>query len=184
METDDLAERPPSEEPRIIALGTVLCEAISAGYWSDALLFHQMATKIIWVYLHHGTFLQIGLGCLYLAMVAMTRFSDISFGRKLHAIGFQLLRRFNDPFTLGRGLCLSYLFLDHLLSPIRDHMGELEESVDHTLASGDKIVYLVSISSLASGRLFLGSNMADLEFPFVPMGRKISEIGLGTSVAA
>lgn len=163
METDDLAGRPPSEEPRIIALGTVLCEAISAGYWSDALLFHQMATKIIWVYLHHGTFLQIGLGCLYLAMVAMTRFSDISFGRKLHAIGFQLLRRFNDPFTLGRGLCLSYLFLDHLLSPIRDHMGELEESVDHTLASGDKIVYLVSISSLASGRLFLGSNMADLE---------------------
>lgn len=163
METDDLAERPLSEDPRITALGTVLCEALSAGYWSDALLFHQMATKMIWVYLHHGTFVQIGLGCLYLAMIAMSRFSDISFGMKLHTIGFQLLRRFNESFTLGRGLCLSYLFLDHLLSPIRDHMAELEESVDHTLASGDKIVYLVSISSLANARLFLGSNMADLE---------------------
>ena len=163
MDTDDFVARPPSKEPRIIALGTVLCEAIGAGYWSDALLFHQMATKIIWVYLHHGTFLQIGIGCLYLAMVAMSRFSDVSFGRKLHTIGFQLLRRFNDSFTLGRGLCLSYLFLDHYLSPIKEHMRELEESVDHTLASGDKIVYLVSISSLASARLFLGYNMADLE---------------------
>lgn len=163
MESDDLTARPPSEEPRIIALGTVLCEAISAGYWSDGLLFHQMATKIIWVYLHHGTFVQIGLGCLYLAMVAVTRFSDIPFGRKLHTIGFQLLRRYNESFTLGRGLCLSYLFLDHLLSPIREHMAGLEESVDHTLASGDKIVYLVAISGLASARLLLGSNMADLE---------------------
>jgi len=162
MESDDLAARPPSQESRIIALGTVLFEAVSAGYWSDGLLFHQMATKIIWVYLHHGTFVQIGLGCLYLAMVAVTRFSDIPFGRKLHTIGFQLLRRY-ESFTLGRGLCLSYLFLDHLLSPIREHMAGLEESVDHTLASGDKIVYLVAISSLASARLFLGSNMADLE---------------------
>ena len=163
MEVDDIVKKPISNDPRIIAMGTVLAEAISAGYWSDALLFHQMVLKMIKVYLNHGSFVQIGVGYLYLAMIAMSRFSQNSFGHKLHTIGYQMLRRFNDTYTLGRGLTLSYLFLSHLLTPIRDHMIDLEESVDMTLASGDKIVYIIAIGGLAGARLFLGGNMADIE---------------------
>ena len=163
MEINELVEMPLSKDPRIIAMGTVLSEAISAGYWSDALLFHQMAVKIIWVYLNHGTFVQIGAGFLYLAMVSMSRFSDIPLGHKLHTTGMQLLRRFNDPYTLGRGLTLSYLFLAHYLTPIGDHVMDLEEALDYTLVSGDKIVSLLTISCLACSRLFMGFDMADLE---------------------
>ncbi|MCJ1477411.1 hypothetical protein MMC13_006082 [Lambiella insularis] len=163
MEINELVEKPLSEDPRIIAMGTVLSEAISAGYWSDSLLFHQMAVKIVYLYIHHGTFVQIGAGCLYLAMVAMTRFSDMVYGHKLHLIGLRLLRQFNDPYTLGRGLTLSYLFVAHYLTPIRDHVMDLEEALDCTLASGDKIVSLITVSCLASSRLFMGEDMADIE---------------------
>ncbi|MCJ1398047.1 hypothetical protein MMC11_001244 [Xylographa trunciseda] len=163
MEIVELVEKPLSQDPRIIAMGTVLSEAISAGYWSDSLLFHQMATKLVWVYLNHGTFVQIGAGFLYLAMVAMSRFSDMSFGHKLHTTGIRLLRRFNDPYTLGRGLTLSYLFVSHYLTPIGDHVMDLEEALDYTLASGDKIVSLLTIGCLAGSRLFMGFDMADLE---------------------
>ncbi|MCJ1382478.1 hypothetical protein MMC17_005591 [Xylographa soralifera] len=163
MEIIELVEKPLSQDRRIIAMGTVLAEAISAGYWSDALLFHQMAAKLVWVYLNHGTFVQIGAGFLYLAMVAISRFSDMQFGHKLHTTGMQLLRRFNDPYTLGRGLTLSYLMVSHYLTPIGEHVMDLEEALDYTLASGDKIVSLLTVGCLAGSRLFLGFDMADIE---------------------
>ena len=163
MEIIELVEKPLSQDRRIIVMGTVLAEAISAGYWSDALLFHQMAAKLVWVYLNHGTFVQIGAGFLYLAMVAISRFTDMQFGHKLHTTGMQLLRRFNDPYTLGRGLTLSYLMVSHYLTPIGDHVMELEEALDYTIASGDKIVSLLTVGCLAGSRLFMGFDMGDLE---------------------
>ena len=163
MKDEDLVEKPLSGDRRIIAMGTVLAETISAGYWSDALLFHQLVVKNVQVYLEHGTFAEIGLGCIYLAMIAMSRFSDMPYGKKLHAIGMQLLRRFNDSYALGRGLTLSYLFVSHYLTPIRDHVMDLEEALEFTLTSGDKIVFLLTVGCIASSRLFLGFDMADLE---------------------
>lgn len=163
MEISELVDKSLGEDPRISAMGKVLAEAISAGYWSDSLLFYQMATKIVYLYIHHGTFVEIGAGCLYLAMVAVTRFSDMGHAHKLHTIGLRLLRQFNDPYTLGRGLTISSMFVAHYLSPMRDHIMDLEEALDCTLASGDKIVSLITVSCLASSRLFMGEDMIDIE---------------------
>ena len=122
-----------------------------------------MLIKMISVYLDHGTFVQVGLGFSHFATIGMSRFADMAFGLRMYSAGLQLLRRFNDPYTLGRGLTTSTLFVAHLVTPIRDHLATLVEAIDHTLAAGDKILFLIAIGSLAISRLYLGFDMAEIE---------------------
>ena len=159
----DLVEKPLSTDPSKIAMGAVLIEALSAAFWSDTLLFYQLAVKMIEVHIHQETFLQSGLGCCYLSMAGISRFSDIGFGLKMYDTGIKLLRRFEDPYTMGRGLVLSSMFITHLLNPIRNDLSTLEEAIDYTLISGDKIVFLIAVGMLAASRLSLGFDMCDIE---------------------
>ena len=109
------------------------------------------------------TFSQVGLGFSYFALVCISRSDDSSFGLQMHDLSKQLLSQHGDPYTLGRGLALSALFIAHLCSPIRDHFESLEEAIDQSLVSGDKHVYLLSVGSIALRRLYIGDNMADIE---------------------
>ena len=122
-----------------------------------------MLNKMIKVYLQYGAFTQIGFGFCYFATVGMSRFQDLAFGHRMYSAGLQMLRRFNDPYTLGRGLTISILFVTHLIMPIRDHLVLLEQAVDYTLAAGDKVFFLISIGALSISRLYLGADMAQVE---------------------
>lgn len=112
---------------------------------------------------HPNTFLQVGLGFGYFTLVCICRTGDLAFGLQMHNLSKQLLAQHGDPYTLGRGLALSALFVEHLFTPIREHIDTLEEAIDHSLVSGDKHVYLLSVGSIALRRLYLGDNMADIE---------------------
>ena len=122
-----------------------------------------MATKMIEVYLQRGCFIQIGLGFCHFASIVSSRHGVSSFGRKIYTVSQQLLRRFNDTYTLGRGLTISTLFVAHLFTPIRDHLHNLEEAVEHTISSGDRLAFLVAVGALAISRLYLGHDLSELE---------------------
>ena len=110
-----------------------------------------------------GTFYQSGVGFAYFTMVATSRYGDMAFGLKTYKAAQELLRRFNDPYTLGRGLTLLSLFVGHLFTPIRDNLELQEEAVEYCLVSGDKHTFLFSVAGLALSRLYLGTDMAELE---------------------
>lgn len=110
-----------------------------------------------------GTFYQSGVGFAYLTMVATSRYGDMAFGLRTYKAAQELLRRFNDPYTLGRGLTLLSLFVGHLFTPIRDSLEMQEEAVEYCLVSGDKHTFLFSVAGLALSRLYLGVDMAELE---------------------
>ena len=112
---------------------------------------------------HPRTFTQVGLGFSYFAFVCISRSGDLSFGLQMHDLSKQLLSQHGDPYTLGRGLALSALFIAHLCTPMRDHFDGLEEAIDHSLVSGDKHVYLLSVGCIALQRLSIGDNMVDIE---------------------
>ncbi len=123
-----------------------------------------MAMKMVDMHLaSSGTFYQSGVGFAYFTMVATSRFGDATFGLKTYQVSQALLRRSNDPYTLGRGLTLLPLFVGHLFTPIRDNLEMQEEAVEYCLVSGDKHTFLFSIAGLALSRLYLGSDMAELE---------------------
>ena len=112
---------------------------------------------------HPNTFSQIGLGFGYFALVCICRNEDLSFGLQMYGLSKQLLAQHGDPYTLGRGLALSALFISHLCTPMREHFDVLDEAIDNSLVSGDKHVYLLSVGSIALRRLYIGDNMADIE---------------------
>ena len=163
MSLEEIEQRPLSNDPNVISMGAVLVQAISAAYWSDALLFYQIAVKMVGVFLSHGTFNQAGLGFAYFASISVTRFANLAFGHKMYKVSQRLLRRFHDYYTSGRILTISALFNTHLFSPIREHLDLLEEGFAYTLASGDKIFSIISVGSLALFRLYLGYDMIDIE---------------------
>lgn len=78
-------------------------------------------------------------------------------------ISEQLLRRTKDSYTLGRGLAISAFFTLHIFVPIQKHPDVYMEAMEHSLACGDKHVYLFSAGCLALNRLYLGANMAETE---------------------
>ena len=163
MNMNDLLHLPVSDEPRVAAMGVVMSEAVSAGYWSDPLLFYQMAIKIVSLHLRGDTFVQIGLGFPYFATVGMHRFHNAEFSHRVYELSTPLMKRYGDPFTLGRGLSINVLFFSHLLTPISDHLAMYEEAIDHTLVAGDKTLYLLAIGLLALYRLYLGHDMIEIE---------------------
>ena len=104
---------------------------------------------------HPKTFSQVGLGFGYFSLVCVSRDGDLSFGLQMHNLSKQLVSQYGDPYTLGRGLTLSALFIAHLCTPMREHFDALEEAIDHSLVSGDKHVYLLSVGSIALRRLYV-----------------------------
>ena len=160
----DIVSKPMNDDPNVTSMGAVLVEATSAAFWSNTLLFYQLTLKMVKLHLtNSGTFPQIGLGFSYFAMVCISRSEDPSFGLQMYDVSTQLLSQCQDSYTIGRGLAVSALFVQHLLSPLRSHANVLEEAIDHALVSGDKHVSLLSTGCIALRRLYSGDDMADIE---------------------
>lgn len=110
-----------------------------------------------------GTFSQIGLGYGYFATICISRGEDLGFGLQMNDLSKELLKLHGDSYLRGRGLAVSALFIAHLSSPLRSQFELLEESIDHSLISGDKHAFLLGVASIALHRLYIGDDMADIE---------------------
>lgn len=163
MDKSELLGRPASDDQSIIAIGSVLLEMISASFWSDALLFYQMSLTTIEIHFNKGVNVHTGLEYMHLAMVSIGRFGQIQFGLEMYSISQALLRRYGDISNIARGSSVGTLFVAHLQSPLREHIPLLDEALEYSLGSGDRILSLVCIGATAFVRLSAGENMATLE---------------------
>lgn len=113
--------------------------------------------------IHEYSFPQMGLGFCYFAMIAVMRKADIPFAIQCQDIGQRMLEQHRDSYTLGRGLAIRAMFVDHFRSPIRDSIAILEEAIQHAQVSGDKHLFLTATGLIAACRLFQGDDMAEIE---------------------
>ncbi|KAJ9293720.1 hypothetical protein DTO271G3_7602 [Paecilomyces variotii] len=160
---DEILERPISEDRTIRAIGTVMSEAMAVTYWDDALTFLRMAIEMVRLHLFKGGFTQIAIGCSHLAMISYSRFKDIDLGARLSDLALALLERYSETWTHSRGYTVHNLYVSHLRVPIRSTLPELETSLESSFAIGDPFMSLISLSSMAMARLYLGQDMAELE---------------------
>jgi predicted ATPase len=160
----ELLQRPLPNDPDIIAMGTVLIEAMSAAFWTDALLFFQMAVQMISVHLERGPFVQIGLGYTHFAMITAARFHDVDFALKLADLSRSFLNLYReDPYTQGRGWTIHSLFINHFQSPLRQSLSTLEGALEMTYAAGDRILSILNFGAMVSTRLYIGMDMTEIE---------------------
>ena len=110
-----------------------------------------------------ATFSQAGVGYGYLAIISIGRRADLSFGLQMHDVSKQLLRQWGDPYSVGRGLALSAVFIAHLSEPLRSQLDTLEEAIDLTMVSGDRHTMLFCFGSIALTKLYIGDDMGDIE---------------------
>lgn len=152
------------QDPEQATLGTVLTEAISAAFWSDATMFYQVASTMLHQHLiRDNTFHQMGLGFCYFGLIAVMRKSDIRFAIQCQEIGRTILEQYQDPYTYARSLALSAMFIEGFRSPIREQVPMFEESIEYAHVSGDKHLLLLAIGMIASCRMWQGEEMADIE---------------------
>ncbi|KAJ5721793.1 uncharacterized protein N7483_009727 [Penicillium malachiteum] len=166
LESTDLgsvAEKPISKDPNLITIGAVMAEAMAVTYWDDALVFYRMAIEMMHIHISRGGFTQISIGCSHLAMIALSRFKDIEFGAKLSDLSLSLLERCPELWTQSRGSIVHNLYVSHLRVPLASTLPALETSLEATFTMGDPYITLISISSMAMTRLFLGQDMGQLE---------------------
>lgn len=160
---DEIIQRPVSGDANVMAIGTVMAEAMAVTYWDDALTFLRMAIEMVNLHLFRGGFTQITIGCSHLAMISFSRFKDLELGARLSDLAVALLERFSDTWTQSRGYTVHNLYVSHLRTPIRSTLPALESSLEASFSIGDPFMTLISLSAMAMARLYLGQDMADLE---------------------
>lgn len=160
---DDILARPLSQDRNLIAIGSVMAEAMAVTYWGDALMFFRMAIEMMNIHLFRGAFPQIAVGCTPLAMVTMSRFKDLELGAKLTNFSVSLLTLYKETWTQSRGNTIYHLFVSHLRVPIRATIPALESSLDVAYSNGDRFLTLINLSAMAMSRLYTGQDIAGLE---------------------
>ena len=159
----ELISRTLSDDPNVIAMGTVMTEAIGAAFWSDSLLYYQMAIALFNAYLDRGTPVQIGVGFVNLASIAIGRFKDIELGMMFGDMAQTYFNMYDDTWTRGRGWTVYTLFVGHFQTSIRNMLPVLETALEYSLNSGDRAIGLMNIGTMAAYRFWAGQDLAELE---------------------
>ncbi|KAH0558987.1 hypothetical protein GP486_004400, partial [Trichoglossum hirsutum] len=159
----ELLQIPQNDDPALVAVGAVLVEMVSSCYWSDSLLFYNLALKLVELHLDRGAFTQAGVGYTHLAMIAVSRFNMVQFATELGEISLYLIDRSHDPLTSGRGGTIYPVFVGHLRDHVRDTIPQLENATENSVVAGDRIVTLLSLGATAMSKFYCVEDLEDIE---------------------
>ncbi|KAK4202615.1 putative signal transduction histidine-protein kinase [Triangularia verruculosa] len=154
------SEPPPGS---LVSLGAVLAETTSAGWWSDCVVFYQLALLMVETHFSKGPYPQSGMAFLYMAMIALSRFNMVDFASSLASICFDLLQKSSDPFMLVRGYMIYANFIGHIHDLTGASVEQLEATVLSAAALGDRVSVILTYGLLAQLKFFASQDCAELE---------------------
>lgn len=163
MDRTEIIGRKRSTDPGMASIGAVLHETISAAWWSDSLRYYNLTLLMVEMHLDQGAFPQSGMAFLYCGMIALARFSMAQFAVELGGIAQTLLYQSRDSFSLARGLMLYPLFIGHVQMAMPMIAAQMEDAIENTSVSGDRISTILSYGVAASYKFFGSENVADIE---------------------
>ncbi|KAJ9654108.1 Chk1 protein kinase [Neophaeococcomyces mojaviensis] len=163
MEPSEIVSRPLSQDRTVVALGTVLSEALATVYWHDAHQWFQLVLSYINVLLDKGHFVQAGLGFNMLGTAAIARYKDVELGLLYGDIAAGLYAKHQDTFVQGRGWTLYAMFIAHVSIPMSNLPVLLESALDFSLTTGDRAILLLNLGCMAAARFWAGQDLAEIE---------------------
>ncbi|KAJ3526989.1 hypothetical protein NM208_g10930 [Fusarium decemcellulare] len=163
MDHAELVNYKQSEDPSVASIGAVLAETISAAWWSDGLRYYHLTLLMVEMHLERGAYPQSGMGFLYLAMVALSRFNMTQFAVDLGTTSQELLYQSRDAYSLARGLMLYPMCIGHVNMTMPTIMAQMEDAIEYASVAGDRISTIMSYGVSAVFKFFSGENCADLE---------------------
>ncbi|EFW99038.1 sensor histidine kinase response [Grosmannia clavigera kw1407] len=163
MGRSEVLNPPTTNDAATVSVGAVLAEALSTSLWTDNLYIYHVAQAMVNMHLTLGPFPQSGLGFLYLAIMAITRFGMIRFASDLGDYALELLDRFRDPYCMARGYILYAGFVGHVHYPLALTVTQLEGSLEYGAASADRMSAILNFGVAAMIKFFASENLSDLE---------------------
>jgi signal transduction histidine kinase/CheY-like chemotaxis protein/tetratricopeptide (TPR) repeat protein len=160
---DDLVMKGMTKDSNLAAVGAVLAETIGAAFWTDNLTFYQMALTMVDTHLTCGNFPQAGMAYLHLAKIAITRFTMIKFASDMGHISLELMDRWRDPYTMGRGGTIYSLFIGHIQVSLQQSLPQLEGALEYAIQAGDRISTILNFGQIGNLKFFASENLVDLE---------------------
>lgn len=161
---EELISKPMSNDPHILALGDVLSECLSQAFWnSDSYIYLAIVLRQIRVILTHDSFPQAGIAYGRLATVAINRYDDFEWAQDLSRLSKDLLLGSATAMARAKGLCLYAIFLEHYYHSLQDSLSTLEMSLDYAYQSGDRVITLATLGTIAQCRFTLGQDVRELE---------------------
>ncbi|KAL2265429.1 hypothetical protein VTJ83DRAFT_6529 [Remersonia thermophila] len=158
------ALNPPCEkDPMLAAVGAVLAETVSAGWWSDSVVFYQLTLLMMETHLTRGAYPQSSMAFLNMSIIALSRFNKAKLAAELAGMYLELVEKFRDPFSMARGYMIYANFIGHVQDPITVSAGQLEGLLDYAASATDRLSTILSIGLWAQLRLFASDNVAELE---------------------
>ncbi len=106
---------------------------------------------------------RVGLGYTHFAIIAISRFQELSLAVEMADISKHLMDKFQNTYTVGRGCVVHCLFISHIRSHVKDDLPILETTMDYTLSSGDRGLTLLSLGSAALCKLYSSEDLAEVE---------------------
>ncbi|KAK4240242.1 hypothetical protein C8A03DRAFT_42196 [Achaetomium macrosporum] len=163
MARDHVLSPPSSKDFLLASVGAVLAETASAGWWSDCLMFYQLALLMMETHFSRGPYPQSGLAFLYMSIIALSRFNDARLAVDLSSMSLELLEKHRDPFSMSRGYITYANFVGHIRDPIGLSVSQFEGMVDYAAATVDRISTILCFGLTAQLKFFASENCADLE---------------------
>jgi signal transduction histidine kinase/CheY-like chemotaxis protein/tetratricopeptide (TPR) repeat protein len=163
VDKDELVNRGMTKGSNLAAVGAVLLETISAAFWSNDLTFYQMSLVMVNTQLTCGNFPQASMAYVYLAMIAITRFTMMKFASEMGNIALAMMERWRDPYTMGRGFTTYSLFVGHIQTNIQQSLVQLEGALEYAIQAGDRISIILNFGMVGMMKFFGSENLVDLE---------------------
>lgn len=160
---NELLTKKLPKESNLTSVGAVLVEIVSAAFWSNPLTFYQMTLVFVNTHMTCGGFPQSGLSFIHMATIAIARFNMLSFASDMGTLALDLIDRWRDPYTLGRGNTLYSLFVGHIQSSLTASIGQLEAGLEYTIQAGDRISTILNFGVVALVKFFASEHLAELE---------------------
>jgi signal transduction histidine kinase len=163
IDPNELVTMGMTKDPNLAAVGAVLVETVSAAFWSDGLLFMEMALVMVKTQLSFGNFPQAGMAYLHLAIIAITRFNMINFATDMGHLSLALMDRLRDPYTMGRGGTIYSLFVGHVSVSMQESIAQVEGALEYAIQAGNRITTILNFGLVGNLKFFASENLADLE---------------------
>ena len=163
MDNATLLDHALSTDPNVIAMGTTATEAIGTSFWTDSLLYYQIVLNLMNASLDDGAPIQMGMTFCYLASIAIGRFKDMDFAMVLGGLAESFIETFESTWTKGRGWLIYCLLVGHFKTADRNLLPLLEVSMEYNSQTGDNIIGILDIGTMAAYRFWAGQDLAEIE---------------------